>query len=113
MSDESPADSGLIKTPTIITEEQTQIILNRLREKGVGVLCTACHGRRTVPVDGFFAPFLVQNSEKALEIFGGKNMFPLFAMVCPNCGHTDFYSLGILGVMDMFAKEDPETAPSK
>lgn len=58
--------------------------------------CPFCGGKKYTSTDSV-AGILISNDTKNLNI--GPNI-PSGMLICENCGHIDFFALGVLGLME-------------
>ena len=86
----SPYDPSLFKT--------------RLAEKlgNTAIKCPFC-GKTSLTISTEYASLFVQKDLKSLQL--GRNI-PCGIISCNNCGHTNLFALGVLGMMAEQNSED-------
>jgi predicted nucleic-acid-binding Zn-ribbon protein len=92
-----------------LTQEKQDIILAKLKEKIKNYSCDVC-GNNNWEAVKHIANIPLTN-ELAIRL--GGQILPLFTIACTNCGHTRFFNLGILKLVDELTKdkkgkEDPK-----
>lgn len=80
----------------------SQRILDKLNERGVGRKCPMCSATQFKIFPSFFAPFLSNDDDEASDFESEKRLYPCLGLVCENCGFTSQHSLEPLGLMDLF-----------
>lgn len=93
---------------SILTKEQSDLVIKTLQERGVTMPCPRCGNNSFTLQDGYFSQ-TVQSSQTNV-VLGGQ-ILPSVMVICNKCGYMSQYALGVLGLMEpKKTPEEPEKA---
>ena len=104
--------SGIIAFAMSLTQEQVNIVTNTLLAKGVAS-CPACHRSRTWSVVNDLVMLHVQPPQTFGSIIVGGPVLPCVAIVCSNCGNTQFHNVFALGLANVLGVQQPQQQPQQ
>ncbi len=96
----SETDSSYLKdmlSGRIMSEADTQRVLEALRKAGATKPCPRCGNEDFSLLDGYFT-HSIQRDLKKLSI-GGAKAVPVVVVICTRCGWVAEHALGSLGLL--------------
>lgn len=83
----------------MFTQEQKERIISALKERAPQAgACPVCHRTQWTISEGMVY-LTIQQQTRSINI-GGPG-YPMAAIICTNCGNTQFLNLIVLGLKDM------------
>ena len=80
----------------MLTDQQKQDIVNRIREKAPNLQCPMCKTKAFSLADGYFVNTM-QSDFNSLSL--GGQAIPTVAIICNNCGFVSQHAVGSLGLL--------------
>lgn len=80
----------------MLTDQQKQDIINRLREKAPNLKCPMCRTNAFHLANGYFVN-TIQSDFNSLAL--GGEALPTIAIICKNCGFVSQHAVGGLGLL--------------
>ena len=82
--------------PNLLTIEEKQRIIEKVREILPYIECPICHNKHFVVADGYFNTS-IQGQLNGMML-GGPSI-PSIGLICNKCGFISHHALGVLGLL--------------
>ncbi len=91
----------------LLSSNAIRIILETLAKRGAGASCPMCGSLGAFELaNGYLIHRIYEDPSIETQDFASRQLVPLVALICGNCGFVSQHALGTLGLMHLISQAD-------